>query len=515
MSTEPPAPPSARLRRLIDHEYTLGLHNGRPVAVRSGTDVLLYLDDPTGIGAWRYDLLHGKRLIPWWQGLPLADAVELVVTATLRERIDTAEHGREIGLADPEHAALVDLADARGWEHDEFTRLHRARSMSRASDRLEEEQTTARAMTEAADGFTWTNLADDWDDEPLRPSLLARTDRQCGLYPAQRNLVVGYTESGKTWMELFALAQEIRAERPVVLLDHENGEAVIRARLRSLGLARDQVKDLLRYRYLTVPLPPDFANELARELWARGARLMMVDALTPVAEALGHDLSGGNVNGVEQVYRTVLDPWVMVGFAGVMLDNTGKRDRSATSGSQHKEAGIGGSVLAVVSETKSAEGRPGTSTVYVNKDRSGSVPHQLGKDDKRVFGTMHVQPDPVLAGRVDIYVDAPPVPPAASPGMSSIATVVDIVRDTCELAAEGIRRNGLTEVRSMRRLADLMGVVGEIDPSRWPLAHTDREEIADCLTKVATGDDLAAADLGIEVIATPKTVRYRVWLVDP
>ena len=241
---------------------------------------------------------------------------------------------------------------------------------------------------------------------------------------------------------------------------------VIRSRLKTLGLTRDQVKDHLRYRYLTVPLPPEFANEMARELWKAGARLVMVDALTPVAEALGLDLSGGNVNGVEQVYRTVLDPWVMVGFAGVMLDNTGKRDRAATSGSQHKEAGIGGSVLSVVSETKSAEGRAGKSTVYVNKDRSGAVAHQPTKDDKRVFGTMHVAPDPVLTDRVEIYIDPPPLPPAVTPGTSSIAEPIDIIRDTCELAAEAIRKCGLTEVRSMRRLADIMGSVAEIDPTR-------------------------------------------------
>lgn len=503
--------PSARLRKLISREYRTGKHNGRPVVVSSGSDDLMYLDDPIGLAAWRYRLLHEKRLIAWWSGMTLAEAEELVVTATLRERIDTSEHGREIGLADPEHAALVDLADRRGWEHEEVTKLYRGQAMVGEIRELIEEQTTTRAMVEAADGFTWTNLADDWDDEPLAPAYLRRTDGYCGLYPAQRNLVVGYTESGKTWMELFTLAQEIRAGRPVVLLDHENGEAVIRSRLRALGLDRDQVKDLLRYRYLTVPLPPEFANELARELWSLGSRLVMVDALTPVAEALGHDLSGGNVNGVEQVYRTVLDPWVMVGFAGVMLDNTGKRDRSATSGSQHKEAGIGGSVLSVVSEAKSAKGRAGRSKVFVNKDRSGSVPFQPdGDDDKRLFGTMHVRPgsDEVL----DVFIDAPPEPDPVTASTVSIAAVVDIVHDTCELIAESIRKHGVTEVSSMRRLATMMGTVHYIDPAKYPAAHLDRERIRDCLMKVATPDDWAAAGIGVDEIKKPRSTSYRVWL---
>jgi hypothetical protein len=271
------------------------------------------------------------------------------------------------------------------------------------------------------------------------------------------------------------------------------------------------VKDLLHYRYLTVPLSPEFANAQARELWAKGARLMFVDALTPVASALGHDLSGGNVNGVEACYATVLDPWSMVGFCAVLLDNTGKRDRSEASGSQHKVAAVGGSVLAVVAEKRSSATRSGSSRIFLNKDRSGSVAHEVisaGGEERRLFGTLHVEP--TGDDLVSVYVSPPPS--AAAAAVTAVATTMDIIAQTCGLAAEALRRNGIAEITSMRRLTDLMGVVRGIDPSLWEAAHTDRERITSCLFKVADADALKAAGIGASARATATSIRYRVWL---
>ena len=212
----------AKLRGLIMRTYEVGQHNGRPVAVPNTGGEPIYLDTSHGLNAWRYDLLHKKRFGETATGLDRGELQEMVEAETTNQRIEAKEHGHEVGGIDPERAAVIDLAEDRNWAvgvvQDDYVVTARKRAVSG----LVEERESARAMAKAAEGFAWTNLADDWDDEPLRPALLARTDGWCGLYPAQRNLVVGYTESGKTWMELFCLAQEIRAGRPVVLLDHEN-----------------------------------------------------------------------------------------------------------------------------------------------------------------------------------------------------------------------------------------------------------------------------------------------------
>lgn len=505
-------PPDVRLRKHIAEKFDVGSHDGRPVALsKSVHDEAIYLDDTIGMNAWCWALLHGSEGedAPWWTGMHARDARGLVRLEAARLAAEAEEHGPELERLSGEYGALAELADRWKWSRGEVAKLFRSHAMVDAVKDVVEEQKTARAMAEATDGFSWTNLADDWDAEPPLPDRLARTDGFCGLYPGQRNLVVGYTESGKTWLELFALAQEIRAKRPVVLLDFENGESVVRSRLRALGLARDQVKTLLRYSFLSVPLSPEFAGEQARELWAEGARLMMVDALTPVAASMDLDLSGGQVNAVEQVYAAVLDPWVRVGFCGVMLDNTGKKDRAASSGSQHKDAAIGGSVLAVVSDKKSAAGRAGSSKIYLNKDRSGAVAHELAPEDKRLFGTMHVEP--TGEDLVGVYVTPPPSPTVAA--TTAVADVIDIIAQTCALAAEAMRKHGVSEVRSMRRLAEMMGVVREIDPELYPVAHVHRDHITSCLTKVASGDDLTAAGIGVEARAMATSIRYRVWLL--
>lgn len=414
------------------------------------------------------------------------------------QRIDVLEHEVE--------ARTKAVADKQRNEDERAERQERARRKARHLVDAEEVETS---LDRAASSFDWEDLAALWDDEPVAPSLLARSDGGCGFYTGQRNLLVGYSESGKSWLALLAVRQEVEAGRPCVFFDYENGPAIIVDRLRALGLTQEQVRRYLRYAFLAAPLPPELAAEHASKLWAEGGRLAVHDALTPIAHALGLETFGGDTGAVEQVFGTVLDPWANAGLAAVLLDNVPKSSRSDVLGSQHKSAGIGGSILAVVTDTPFSRLHAGRSRVLVVKDRGGTTDY-LMDGDKRLWAELHIGPDPVRRDTVNVFLSPPPAPAAAV--VPSVATVVDIVRDTCELAAEALRRNGLTEVRSMRRLADLMDVVRGIDPAAYPAAHVYREDISGCLTKVADASAKAAAGIGVEVIATPRTTRYRVWL---
>jgi KaiC/GvpD/RAD55 family RecA-like ATPase len=444
-----------------------------------------------------------------------ADQVLLVV-----ERVDGATRiemlrrcralGVEVHLRTIEGIEEEHQAEGEKQLKEDARAERQERARDRARTKLAEEK-RAETLDRVAAAFGWQDLAEDWDDDPPAPVCLARTDYAAGLYAGHRTLVIGASESGKSWLMLHAVRQEIDAGHPVVFFDHENGEAVIRDRLRSLGLTREQVRQYLRYAYLDAPLPAELAAELAGKLRAEGGRLVVVDALSPIAHALSLDTSGGDTGAVEEIFSVVLDPWVECGLATVLIDNAPKAAKTGVLGSQHKAAGAY-AVLAVVAEDRFSRRHAGRSRIVVAKDRGGALAVEQDGED-RLWGVLQMHPDPTATDRVDVVVTPPPAP-AAAPA-ATIAAVVDIITDTCGLAAEALRRHGLTEVRSMRRLAELMGVVHEIDPARFPAAHTDRERICDCLCKVADSTALAEAGLGVEVIATAKSSRYRVWLTPP
>jgi hypothetical protein len=506
--------PVVALRRYIESHYELGRHSGRPVALlrsREGvTDGPLWLDTPAGLAAWRYELLHGDRSTRWWNGTPLVDVERLVLGETIRQTGELASHGRELGLSG-EYGALADLAERRSWGLSDLKQRYRDRAMGRALDEVLDHQDRQRAMEEAAADFAWVDLAALWDTEPPTPEYLARSDGPCVFYAGMRNLMVGFTESGKSWLVALSILQEIRAERPVVYNDHENGIAITIDRLRSLGLTKDQVTRFVRYTHRPAPLPPELAAQEAEKLWAEGARLMYADALTPIAHSLGLDTSGGDTNAVEEVYQIALDPWVHQGFAGVLLDNTPKGNKYGSLGSQHKDAGVGGAVVTVVAETKFSKRAAGSSRIYLNKDRGGDAETVLD-DDRRWWGTMRVTPDPVLGrdGRTRTSVSIEP-PPEAPEALEALYEEADRKVATLALAREALVRNGITATDSMKQLADWMSVVQPLDPA-FEHAHIDRGYVTDVLfTGTAPADH---AEAGLQCTSTSyrdkaRRVRHR------
>lgn len=481
-------------------------------------------------------------------------AEELIVsTAAVWERIHALGPDRVYpDRVDPEAvtdeeltgASLVQLVDARGesWRPTVLTRIrvldipherYEVHSIDmleeaaaklvtdeaaeqRRADRFAEKQERARrkakglvdaeereeVLDAAARGFAWEDLTEDWDEPPPKPEHLNRSDGQSVLYAGMRNFIVGFTESGKSWLIALCILQEILAGRPVVYLDHENGPAITKDRLRSLGLSRDQVKRCVRYVRLSGPLPPGLARELAEKTWAEGARVMFADALTPIANALGLEVHGGNVNAVEEIYTLVLDPWAEVGFCATLIDNTPRSDKTRSAGSQHKDAGVGGAVVSVVADVKFSKTVRGSSKIYLNKDRGGEA-DVVVEDDRRLWGELHIGPDPV-GGVGDDWtrtsaVITPPSPPPDP--LAALAEAADRIVATLTLAAAAIRKQGLTEVKSMRTLTDWMSVVQPLDPA-YEYAHTNRTYITDVLFKTSSEPDRTAAGLRCTVRAS-------------
>lgn len=458
------------------------------------------------------------EIVCWYEGpVPTTEA------ARWRDQITAKAPGRVwpvLKRFPPEYArALVKLRLVKEEEEREefeatYARLVDKRRVFKQADRqaqteLEEEE-RAKALEEASADFGWVDLADLWDAEPPRAEILARNDGSCAFYEGQRHMIVGKSESGKTWLALLAIVQEIRAGRPAALLDLENSPLVILDRLRSLGLAKGEL-ELVRYVHLDAPLAPELAAVEAQRLHEEGGRLVVLDAMTPAATALGLELHGGDVNAVEKTFQITLDPWVRGGHAAVAIDNTPKGSDADPLGSQHKRAGCK-AILAVVSDVRFSRKHRGRSKVILVKDRGGAVEYEPEKD-YRLWASMVVSSDPTVADRTDVVLVAPEPPEEVTSTTVSIASVVDIVSDTCSLAGEALRKHGLTEVKSMRRLAELMDIVRDIDPTRFPAAHSDRHHIRDCLVKVATDSDRRDAGIGVEAVATTSTTRFRIFLL--
>jgi hypothetical protein len=504
-----------KLRKLIDAAYEVGQHRGRPVVVpHSGQPV--FLDTPAGLNAWRYDLLHKQRF-GRYAGEPPHEIQQMVENETGRQAAEAAEHGREVVGIDPVQAAVIALADRRSWSVDSVERKFNDRAMLEAVDELVREQANERALNEAASGFAWTDLSELWDEEPPIPEFLARSDGPAAFYSGQRNFVTGATESGKSWMVALAIKQEIDAGRIVAYNDHENGPMITMDRLRSLGLTRDQVRQYVRYSHRPAPLPPELAAQEAEKLWAAGARLMFADALTPIAHSLGLDTSGGDTNAVERVYQVALDPWVSVGYAAVLLDNAPKANKYASLGSQHKSAAVGGAILAVVAETPFSRHVAGTSKIYLSKDRGGNA-ETVAEEDRRLWGTLRISPDPVkdAAGRVRTIAGIYPPPDPPDP-MERLYEEADRKAATLALARKALVDMGVTFVESMKQLADWMALVQPSDEA-FVHAHVDRGFVTDVLFTGTASVDHEAAGLvctstSYKDRAGRRRNRYRVELI--
>jgi hypothetical protein len=352
-----------------------------------------------------------------------------------------------------------------------------------------------QVLDEAARSFEWQDLADAWDLDPPTPEYLARTDGPAAFYVAARNLTIGATESGKSWLVAIAIKQEIEAHRLAIYFDHENGRATTVSRLRALGLTKEQVKTYLRYRHMEdAPLPPRLASELAEKLYAEGARLVFHDALSPISHSLGLDTSGGDTGAVEEIYKICLDPWAKAGLAACMLDNTPKGNKYDGLGSQHKIAGITGAVLVVVADEKFSRHKAGSSKIYLNKDRGGDA-ETVMEDDRRLWGVLRVTPDPVkdLDGRTRVVAAVYPPPEPPDP-MERLYEEIDRKAATVALARATLVKQGVTSTKSMNQLTDWMGLVQPLDPA-FEHAHTDRGYITDVLFTGSSPADLAEAGL--------------------
>jgi len=231
------------------------------------------------------------------------------------------------------------------------------------------------ALPEPEPDTSWLPRSVEFDEDETEPgpTVLYRTDGQCLLYAGKVNAIFGESESGKTWVALEAVRQQLVQGNRVFYVDFEDSKRGIRGRLKALGVMREQFE---RFRYAN----PDGAyNEIAQQALLGAIRdftpnLIVVDGVNAAMNLLGLDLEKNK--DATQFSQVVLRPLRLWGAAILTIDHVTKSKDNRGNyaiGAQAKRADIDGVAIAVDVSMPFGRGSNGKLNLKITKDRPGFV----------------------------------------------------------------------------------------------------------------------------------------------
>jgi KaiC/GvpD/RAD55 family RecA-like ATPase len=213
----------------------------------------------------------------------------------------------------------------------------------------------------------------DEDETEPGPTVLYRTDGQCLLYAGKINAIFGESESGKTWVALEAVRQQLVQGNKVFYIDFEDSKRGIRGRLKALGVLREQ---FARFKYAN---PDGSYNEIAQQALLGSIRdftpdLIVMDGVNAAMNLLGLDLEKNK--DATQFSQVVLRPLRLWGAAVLTIDHVTKSKDNRGNyaiGAQAKRADIDGVAISVDVSMPFGRGSNGKLNLKITKDRPGFV----------------------------------------------------------------------------------------------------------------------------------------------
>lgn len=213
----------------------------------------------------------------------------------------------------------------------------------------------------------------DEDETEPGPTILYRTDGQCLLYAGKINAIFGESESGKTWVALEAVRQQLTQGNKVFYIDFEDSKRGIRGRLKALGVLREQ---FTRFKYAN---PDSGYNETAQQALLGSIRdftpdLIVMDGVNAAMNLLGLDLEKNK--DATQFSQVVLRPLRLWGAAVLTIDHVTKSKDNRGNyaiGAQAKRADIDGVAISVDVTMPFGRGSNGKLNLKITKDRPGFV----------------------------------------------------------------------------------------------------------------------------------------------
>jgi KaiC/GvpD/RAD55 family RecA-like ATPase len=213
----------------------------------------------------------------------------------------------------------------------------------------------------------------DEDETEPGPTVLYRTDGQCLLYAGKINAIFGESESGKTWVALEAVRQQLVQGNKVFYIDFEDSKRGIRGRLKALGVLREH---FARFKYAN---PDGGYNEIAQQALLGSIRdftpdLIVMDGVNAAMNLLGLDLEKNK--DATQFSQVVLRPLRLWGAAVLTIDHVTKSKDNRGNyaiGAQAKRADIDGVAISVDVSMPFGRGSNGKLNLKITKDRPGFV----------------------------------------------------------------------------------------------------------------------------------------------
>ncbi|MEU8849056.1 AAA family ATPase [Streptomyces sp. NPDC048564] len=183
------------------------------------------------------------------------------------------------------------------------------------------------------------------------------------------NEIHGASESGKSWLAMHVVAQELRAGHAVAYVDYEDDEGSVYRRLLLLGVPEGMLLgDLFRYHRPNGPLTDVEKATFMQS--AEDAELVVFDGVTEGMSLEG--LSPRDEADVAAWHAKTTKDLAHAGKCVVVIDHT-PHEGNRTIGSQHKKATISGVSYEVEAVHPIGLGERGVLRLRVAKDRPASV----------------------------------------------------------------------------------------------------------------------------------------------
>lgn len=209
-------------------------------------------------------------------------------------------------------------------------------------------------------------------DEP-EPEILRRADGNCIFYAGKINALFGESESGKTWVALEAVRQELEKGNNVFYLDFEDSVRGIYNRLNTLGADLSHFKTFL-YSNPSEPLSVGAREALLTKIDYFKPSLIVVDGVNAAMNIMSLDLEKNK--DATTFSQEVLRPMRLHNAAILTIDHVTKSKDNRGNyaiGAQAKRADIDGCAVAVEVEIAFGRGIDGALALKVTKDRPGFV----------------------------------------------------------------------------------------------------------------------------------------------
>ncbi|WP_329572986.1 AAA family ATPase [Streptomyces sp. NBC_01361] len=215
------------------------------------------------------------------------------------------------------------------------------------------------------------------------PEILMRADGAALLYPGKTHMFYGESESGKSWLALIAIAEQLAAGRSALFVDFESDAVTVVGRLMALGA--DPVALGERFAYVrpdAAPKPGTAEGDAFAELLGQRFAVAVVDGSTDAYMLYG--LNPNEQTDIASFTRQLPNRLAeSTGAAVVLIDHVVKSNDGRGRfpiGGQHKLSAVTGAAFYV--EPGKGEsigaGKRGVMVMRVTKDRPAQVRARSG-----------------------------------------------------------------------------------------------------------------------------------------